>query len=542
MKKTVILTAFLAALLAAGYYFFPRADGGRGVEYRFAKVERGSVVKAVSASGELNAVVTVQVGSQISGRIMELAADFNSPVRADQVIARIDPRSFEARVNQARADLALARAGALISEAAVVRAGADVENATAVLGESSADIKRAEVAVADAKRDRGRSLDLKKRGVIAQSQVDKALAAYDTARAQAVASRARYAAQKSTVAARKAQILMAEADVEHARAQVQKSEAGLELASVDLENTFIRSPVNGIIIDRNVDVGQTVAASLQAPILFSIAQDLRRMQVETNIDEADIGQIHAGQRATFSVDAFPGREFVGTVSQVRKAPQTVQNVVTYTVVISADNADQRLLPGMTANVQVVVGERADVVKIPNAALRFQPADAPTPQTENAVPAARTRGGGKARAAERLARLTERLGLDDSQQEQVQALMDATRNRIRALRQGGATGDELRATVKTLRDQQTTKLVALFNEDQREKFRQMQSSRAANPITRGRVWVRDARSVKAVDVSVGFGDGSFTELVRGDIKEGVEVAIGVKRSSSGSPGRIPRFGF
>ena len=222
-------------------------------------------------------------------------------------------------------------------------------------------------------------------------------------------------------------------------------EAALHNCKVDLEHTVIRSPLDGVVIQRNVDIGQTVAASLQAPTLFTIAQDLRKMQVDTNVDEADIGRILEGLRVTFTVDAFPGREFSGQVEQIRKAPQTIQNVVTYTVVVSAENQDQQLLPGMTANVQVVIDERQDALKVPNAALRFRPSSAETGRVEgtSSVERGTIASGGGGQQGERLDRLIETLGLNEDQQAQVRAIFGQQRERIKSLRAQGATSDDIR---------------------------------------------------------------------------------------------------
>jgi HlyD family secretion protein len=293
-------------------------------------------------------------------------------VKKDQLIARIDPESFEAKVNQAKAQVDAARASVLNQQAAVEKSRADLENARAALAASRANTAKAQVTVVDSRRTLGRNHDLRLRGLIAQADEDTAQAAYDSAVAQQEASKAQEQAQGSTVRSAEAQLRVAEAMLQNAKAQVVQNEAALRQAQVDLDRTFIRAPVDGVVVGRNVDVGQTVAASLQAPTLFTIAQDLRNMQVDTNVDEADVGRVKVGQTATFTVDSFPGRTFGGEVVQIRKAPLVVQNVVTYDVVVSARNQDQRLLPGMTANVRIVIEQKDNVMQVPNAALRFRP--------------------------------------------------------------------------------------------------------------------------------------------------------------------------
>jgi HlyD family secretion protein len=374
MRRRLFTLGAILLLAAGGIGGWLYAQGGGATpRYRLARVEQGPLTATVSATGNLNAVITVQVGSQVSGQIRELFADFNSQVRRGQVIARINPDIFEAKVAQARADLESAQANVLNQTANVERARADLENARAALAGARAQTAKAEVARLDARRDLERKLDLYRKELIAQSERDTAQAAYDSATAQLDATRAQEQALASAIRSVAAQLRVAEAQLQAAEAQVRQKKAALEQAQVDLGHTVIRAPVDGVVVSRNVDVGQTVAASLQAPTLFTIAQDLTRMQVDTSVDEADIGRIQVGHPATFTVDAFPGRTFSGEVVQIRKAPQVVQNVVTYIVVVTVANPDLKLLPGMTANVRVVVDRRPAALKVPNAALRFRPA-------------------------------------------------------------------------------------------------------------------------------------------------------------------------
>ncbi len=418
----VLLGLFLVAGMAtAGYvYTTNRVPAAR---YRLAKVERGPIASTISATGTLNAVTTVQVGSQVSGMIREILVDFNSPVKAGRLIARIDPEIFEAKVNQARADLETAQASVLNQQANVERVRADVETARAAVATAQANVERVQADVENARaaiataqanvaretataqntrRELERRLDLLKRELIAQSDKDAAQTAHETASAQLDAARSQEQAARAALRsasaqleavrsqakaseaqlrAVEAQLRVAEAQRAAAEAQVRQKQAALTQAKVDLDHTFIRAPVDGVVVSRNVDVGQTVAASLQAPILFTIAQDLTRMQVETSVDEADIGGLREGMTATFTVDAFPGERFRGRVVQIRKAPQVVQNVVTYTVIVAVPNPGQTLMPGMTANVKLLIERKDDVLKIPTAALRFLPRDGAGPGRE-----------------------------------------------------------------------------------------------------------------------------------------------------------------
>ncbi|HEX7787710.1 MAG TPA: efflux RND transporter periplasmic adaptor subunit [Methylomirabilota bacterium] len=390
-RPTVWLLAVVALLVASGIagYLYVRPLA-RPSPYQAARVVRGPLVASISATGTLNAVITVQVGSQVSGQIKELSADFNSQVVKGQVIARIDPDIFQAQVNQARAQVQAARATVLNQRAVVAKTRADLESSRAALASAHAQTAKALVAVVDGQRNLARQQELRQRALIAQADVDAAQVAHDSAVAQHQASLAQERAQASAVESAAAQLEVAEAQLVNARAQVGQSEAALGQAQVNLDHTTIRAPVNGVVVSRNVDVGQTVAASLQAPTLFQIAQDLTKMQVDTNVDEADVGRVRVGQAVTFTVDSFPGQTFSGDVVQVRKAPQVVQNVVTYDVVVSAPNPELTLLPGMTANVRIVTDRKESVLRLPNAALRFRPAGAGAEVVPAPLPSAGSR--------------------------------------------------------------------------------------------------------------------------------------------------------
>ena len=539
-KLAPLITLAVVVIVATIAYIYAGSDSKQAT-FRLARVERGPVVSTVSSTGTLNAVITVQVGSQVSGQIKELSADFNSEVREGQVIARIDPENFEARVRQADAEVAVGRANVAIQQAAVERARAELENVRAALAAAKAQTEKAGVGVANAKRDLDRKQALYKRAVISESHIEEAMAVYDQAQAQFNSAEAQQQAQASLVGSRKAQLKMALAQVQHALAQVKQREAALHNSKVDLEHTVIRSPLDGVVIKRSVDIGQTVAASLQAPTLFTIAQDLRKMQVDTNVDEADIGRIQVGQRAIFTVDAFPGHEFNGQVEQIRKAPQTIQNVVTYTVVVSAENEDQRLLPGMTANVQIVIDERPDVLKVPNAALRFRPSSA---GKEPAPGSVRVEGGGRAQRAAQLKRLIEALELKEDQQAQVRAILAEQRERIQALRRQGVTPEDIRAEIKRMRERSRSAILSILTPEQRKKYRRLAAARAASAVRRGSVWVigEDGRS-KPVELMAGISDGNFTEIVRGNLEAGQQVIVGMsqpERRSSGSGWRRLRL--
>lgn len=353
LKLSALAVVVLAALLSLGLF-----SRGESPVYSYAAVEQGDIVKTITATGKLQAVVTVQVGSQVSGRISALYADFNSRVKKGQVIARLDPALFQAQLDQARGNLANAEAKLQTAQNTVVNEEANV-------GSAQANREKMRVALEDASRAYKRVNDITNTGAVSAREVESAQAAAGQAQAQLNQAGAQ-------VDQAKAQLLSAHSQVNEARAQVQQMQAAVDMASTNLSYSVIRAPIDGVVIARNVDVGQTVAASLQAPTLFLIANDLTQMQVLADIDEADVGQLGEGTRITFTVDAYPRDVFRGIVSQVRLNPQTVQNVVTYTAVIDVPNAELKLKPGMTANVTAAVAESRNVLEIPNAALRFRP--------------------------------------------------------------------------------------------------------------------------------------------------------------------------
>lgn len=332
---------------------------------------------------------------------------------------------------------------------------------------------------------------------------------------------------------------MQRAQVDNALATVEARAATLRSRGLDLEHTIIRSPVDGVVISRDVAIGQTVAASLNAPVLFRIAQDLRRMQVELSVDEADIGRIREGQQARFTVDAYPGRNYEGTVRQIRKAPAEVSNVITYTVVVDTGNEDLSLLPGMTANVQVVVGRREDALRVANAALRFRP-----PGEELAAPrragdanplvaAAAGFGGGAPRPFDaRLKELDAALRLTEAQREAIQAVLTESGQKMRGLRRSGAETEHLRRMTRELRAESDRQIEALLDDNQRPVFLRMAAERDVERPRAARLWVQGPDgSPRAVDVMVGISDGNVTEIVRGELAEGDRVIVGMARPGS-----------
>jgi HlyD family secretion protein len=374
MKKLKWLLGFTLLIVAVALGGFTYYTRSKKADFLKAKVQRGDIESAISATGTLAAVISVAVGSQVSGNVAHLYADFNSPVKKGQLVAQIDPAPFQTKVDQAKANLDSAKAQITNAEVGVKKADLDIANAELNITNQKAALVRADSQVKDAKR----KLDLQgkmfedKIGTqdardSAQAVYDQAIASYDSAQAQLKSAQANLESVK-------AQKQVAETQKVTAAAQVATADANLQNAQLDLDHTRITSPVDGVVIARNMDVGQTVQASYSAPQLFSIAQDLSKMHVETNIDESDISRVQENQDATFTVDAYPGQIFHGTVMQVRRSPVNVQNVITYTVVIAVDNPEMKLFPGMTANVRLVTDHLSAVLKIPSAALRFRPPD------------------------------------------------------------------------------------------------------------------------------------------------------------------------
>lgn len=508
--KSVVVLALLAAV--AALYAWLGGGGSDVPQYRTVKVERGPIAAVVAASGTLNAVTTVQVGSQVSGQIKEILADFNTAVTKDQIIARIDPSTFELRVSQTRADLDAARSAVAVQRSA--------------LAAQEAEIARVRVNLLDAERDYLRKKTLVEKNFISPAERDKAKTLFDATREQ--------------LRAVQAQRKVSEAQVASAQAAVKQREALVRQAEVELEKTIIRAPVEGTVILRNVDAGQTVAASLQAPVLFTIAQDLHDMQVEAAIDEADVGRLRVGQRVGFTVDAFPRRNFSGEIRQIRKSPLNVQNVISYTVVISAANADLALLPGMTANVRIEVERRDNVLKIANAALRFQPPGESQATSLPNAPSGAARGGTALQRARQ--RLDAAVKPDATQSAKLDAIFDTARGKFAALRDL-TDAAERRRRGAPIRAEMRAQIVDLLRPEQRAIYQRLiaASSTRARAVA-ARLWLLEDGTPKPVDVRIGLADGTSTEIVSGDLREGAEVIVGMAQAAqpTGAASRMRLF--
>ncbi len=474
----VLVGLGIAAALWWGLW--PSGDDRVGLRYDTASVERGTLTRGVTASGTVEAVITVEVGSQLSGQVAAIYVDFNDPVTEGQRLALIDPQTFETRVASAEADLAVARSGVAVQEATVQRAEAVRDQAV---------------------RERDRQRALAARGNVSQTVLDNAETAVVTAQAD---------------------LAIARSQLDNAQSVVIQRDAALAQARIDLERTQIRSPIDGVVISRDVDVGQTVAASLQAPILFTIAQDLSRIQIAAEVNEADVGAIAEGNPVRFTVDAFPERRFSGAVRQVRLAATALQNVVTYTVIVEASNPGQRLFPGMTATVEIITGVRADVLRLPAAALRFVP-----PGSEPA------RGPGRAFAA--LAEiLAHELDLTAAQRAALdEALSDGRQRRAARRAQGGGSGAGMPGgggaggDPEARRGRMLDRLERLL----RASLTPAQAARLTDlrPLLEsgrpGTVWVlTSAGALERRAVLTGLSDGTQVEILAGPVTEGTAVVV------------------
>lgn len=476
MKR--ILLGLIVLLLAGGsYYGWARFQGApeRRLDIQTIALARSDVRRVISTSGAVKARVTVEVSTQTSGQIRQLPADFNSRVKKGDLLALIDPAGVEAKIRQADAAVAVA-------EANVALASASMEKAAGNLTKASNDLERVRTLAANGTSSK---------------------AALDTSEAARIAANA--------------DLSTAKAQFENANALVKQRRAELDNTRVDLERTSIRSPIDGVVIDRVIEVGQTVSASSSAPKLFTLAEDLTRVEIGAQVDEADIGQVSPGNRVVFTVDAFPDTSFSGAVAQVRLSPTTVANVVTYTVIIRAENPGERLLPGMTANVEIITGERRSVPVVPNEALRFQPRGSAAAlsrgaPSEAALPPAPA-------STDLLAELQSQLNLDEATMARIRA---AQREQLASLTvPSGQTvisdaAEQGRRTERVLGEILTLEQVA--------RYRELAAERTA-PTRLGTLWTREADGTLAPHrVRLGLSDVSRTQILASDLAVGAAIAV------------------
>lgn len=369
MRLAVVAVLIFMAAVGLGYTY----NQNRSVPtFLTTQVKRGVIAKYVSATGVVEPVVTVEVSSQLSGRVADVPVNFNDTVTQGQVIARLDPEAYDARVGEAKAALKVAEAEALLQQKTIERAKASLHSTETAVRVEQAQMDAEKARQQERERDYERFLKLSQTHSIADQEVTHAHAIRDAGAASLRVLEQQIDLKVEAVDMATTEIAMAQANLANAEAVVEQKHAALNQAEFDRERTEIRAPIDGIVIQRDVNAGQTIAVTFEAKTLFKIAHDLREMQVRGRIDEADVGKLKVGQHATFTVDAYPDKSFDGQVMQIRKSPETTQNVVTYTAVISAPNPSLLLLPGMTATLQIAVSQTASILKVPTQALRFKP--------------------------------------------------------------------------------------------------------------------------------------------------------------------------
>ena len=556
MRRAFIYSALLLTSLAMAVLTYSWwAAAPPAAPFRLAQAERGAIVAVVNATGSINPTTTVIVSSQLSGQVVEILADYNSAVDAGQVVARLNSDQIRARLDAARADLAQIRANKLLQEAQVDHAKADIERGVAAEADAEAQVTRNEVLLADAEANFQRQSNLRAHGYGITPE-----ATYDTARAQRDAQRATLASARAQLASAKAQLAgyhaalrVAEAQVAAVSAQILQKEATVRQIEVDLRNTEIRSPVSGVIVQRNVELGQTVAASLQAPTLFLIADDLRHMEIAANIDETDVGRVKPGQPVSFTVNAYPGRAFAGTVRQVRLGSQTVQNVVIYTTIISVENPRHELMPGMTANLRIETDRRDDALRVPNAALRWRPpaaADASAAAPDAADTRTARGGGGRSGLAELIVAMKAEMELDTNQSRDIEAALSETRAASgRPGSNDAVSVSERRERAQAARAALESRITAVLTPEQRKKFDEIRRrfSETRRTGQSGRVYVRgEDDKPQAITLRIGATDGLMTEILSGDLQAGQDVIVGggPRPNTTGAqrPAFGPRFGL
>jgi HlyD family secretion protein len=534
-----ISVGVIAAALIGGYMYLGR--GAKAEDFIAAKIERGNIRNTVSATGTLQAVTTVQVGSQVSGTISALYADFNSVVKRGQVVAQLDPALFQAQVSQQRANLEQAKANLANAQSRVLTAEADVSTQRSGVSGATANLAALKAQRDDAAKLLERQQALASSGLVPERDLESVRASYNMAEARYNQATAQLdQAKVSEHTAANAGLAAARAQVQQAKAQVQQAEAALRLADVNLSHTTIASPIDGVVVSRNVDVGQTVAASLSAPTLFTIANDLTQMQVIASIDQADIGSINPENRVSFTVDAFPGQNFQGMINQIRLNAVNVQNVVTYNVVIDVKNPDLKLKPGMTANLTFAIAERIDALKVPNAALRFRPQDITQEKVRELLRGAQGGDAGRAR-----------------RQEGAQPAETGQAKQQDSAKAPGKPGDASAEQRKRRRDQQSGESggrPATDNNARRDEQRVTGFAPTTAVMQEGQwrlVWVLGAdKKPQPRRVQIGISDGTATEILQGDLKEGDQVIVAQNvsgdsraqtRQSPPGFGGAPRFG-
>lgn len=480
-----------AVVIVGGSWFFFSGDStNTNIEFQTQALSRGDIESIVNTAGTISPTVTVEVGSEVSGLISELSADFNSQVTAGQVLARIDDRDIRVLLRQREADL---------------------ETAKANLVQAQASLVNAETQLQFARNEHERVLSLFERNLVSQADVERA---------------------NNSVRSAEASLEQAKSNIVSSNASILQRDAQLEQTQIDLERTYIKSPVDGVVLNRLVDLGQAVSANQSIPTLFEVAQDLSAMQIEASIDEADIGKVSEGLPVRFRVDAYPQRSFTGEIAQVRKAATTTSNVVTYKVIIAANNPGEILLPGMTANVDIILGRKTDVLRAPNAALRFNPPASAIPEQSTQ----QNGNGGANDPAARVEQLAASLSLTQDQRNAVAKILEdqAAAMREMAEASGGAFGPGgggfNRGAMANVRTRMDNEMKLVLTDEQYAIYQSQQRAgggRGGNSegqqFSAGQIWILDSRGqLERVAVRTGLSDAEFTEIVTDQLQEGDEV--------------------
>lgn len=486
LKKKWIWAAVV--IVVGSWYFFSGDSTSTNIEFQTQALSRGDIESIVNTAGTISPTVTVQVGSEVSGLISELSADFNSQVTAGQVLARIDDRDIRVQLRQREADLETAKANLLQAQASLV-------NAETQLQFSRNEYERVQ--------------SLFDRNLVSQTDVEKA---------------------NNAVRSSEASLEQAKSNIVSSNASILQREAQLEQTQIDLERTYIKSPVDGVVLNRLVDLGQAVSANQSIPTLFEVAQDLSAMQIEASIDEADIGKVTEGMEVRFRVDAYPQRNFTGEIAQVRKAATTASNVVTYKVIIAANNPGEILLPGMTANVDIILGRKTDVLRAPNAALRFSP-------PASAIPEQTTQQGGNGGGMDPSARvdqLAAALELNSDQRDAVRKIFEDQAEAMREMAEAnggaGGFGGFNRNAMANIRTRMDNEMKLVLTEEQYATYQSQQrqgGGRGGNAggqqLSPGQIWIlNDRGQPELISVRTGLADAEYTEIVTDRLEAGDEV--------------------
>jgi HlyD family secretion protein len=573
MRRFVVL--LLLAGLAAGGILFARQSSSStptDVGYRTASPTRGSIIASVNATGTVSPTNTVIVGSQLSGQVIEILADYNTEVKAGQVLARLNTDQVRAKLDAARADLAQSRAQKGILAAQLLKTKSDIEKARATAADIRAQSQRAETLLADAQKTFDRQTELQSRGIATEVTLQTSKTARDTARSTRESAEAQMRSSEAAITSLEADVSISEAQSLSVDAVIQQKEAQVRQIEVDIANSEVRAPVNGVVIQRNVELGQPVAASLQAPTLFLVAENLRNIEIQANVDESDVGRVQPGQEVTFTVNAYQGRSFAGKVRMVRLGSQNVQNVVIYTTIITVENPNLELRPGMTATLRILTERKEDVIRVPNAALRWRPPAAiadvkPEPAVAsglNSVPdaagpfadrAGRNQNGGGGQggngqggaARQFVERLKTELALTPAQIQQLDAIVAELRPIVADVQ--SLEQPQRREKMQAYRKALVERLEPLLTPEQKTRYaafraQQGEAQRARAETSAGapsgipgRIFVLEGGLPRAIEVKLGASDGAQTEIIGNNVTTDMRLITGggPKLESRGTSG-------